>query len=161
MFPLNAFQTLEFGNGINPRTGNMWAYEEFWTDLSIGVTPSANNPDPPKWSIVLRLDASESAVRGMVVRLGQWCQGIVINGEYVTVERWEWKVRGEGAGKETMGDWERTVRIGNFFPPCATTFQPSMLKEGGTVNYGDYTWICEEKVAWRDVTEEREDGKGD
>lgn len=155
MFPLNAFQTLEFGTGINPRTGSKWAYEEFWTDLPIEVTPAANDPDPPKWSVVLRLDAPEHAVRGMVVRLGRWCQGIVMLGDYVSVERWEWKTRGEGE-EEKMGDWERTVRIGDQFLPCAMTFQPSMLKEGGTVKYWDYLWVCEEKVAWRDAAEERE-----
>lgn len=162
MFPHNAIQTLEFGSGRNPRTGEMWSYEEFWTDLAIEGTPL-------KWSVVLRLDAPEHAVRGVVIRLGRFCQGVVMKAGYVSVERWEWEeakgceVEEEGKKEGDGGSWRRTVKIGDQFLPCATTFRPEMLKEGGTVKYGDYLWVCEEKVAWREAeaeVEEVEKGHG-
>ncbi|KAF1974757.1 hypothetical protein BU23DRAFT_531126 [Bimuria novae-zelandiae CBS 107.79] len=153
MYPLNATQTLECGEGINPSTGNMWSYEEFWTDLPVEVTPSLDDPDPPKFSIVLRLDTPEHAVRGVVIRLGAFCQGVVVKGDYVSVERWEWRQR-EGKGEVgEQGEWKRTVRIGDQFLPCTMTFKPELLAEGGTVKYWDYVWQCEERVAWRETVE--------
>lgn len=163
MFPVNATQTLEFGEGVNPFTGNMWAYEEFWSDLEVEATPKEGDADPPKWSVVLRLEALEHGVRGLVVRVGRFCQGIVMKGEYWSVERWEWNEGGEGGKDEVdggekeekdvkeVGGWKRTVKIGDQFLPCAMTFQPEILKEGGTVRYWDYVWVCEEKVAWREI----------
>ena len=171
MFPINSLQTLEFGEGVNPFTGNMWAYEEFWTDLEVEGTPKEGDLDPPKWSVVLRLEALEHGVRGLVVRVGRYCQGIVMKGEDWSVERWEWSESGEeeAGGEEAekdvekeVGGWKRTVKIGDHFLPCAMTFQPEILKEGGTVRYYDYVWVCEERVAWRDIvgggkTEEHRD----
>ncbi|KAJ4305516.1 hypothetical protein N0V90_001047 [Kalmusia sp. IMI 367209] len=121
MYPISPTQTLEFGSAINPATGRMHSYEEFWTDVAIKATPSLADPDPPIWSVVLRLDEPEQDVRGCIVRLGQYCQGIVMKGSYVTVERWEFSV-GEG---EKEGDWKRTVRMGDqFLPLCAVAFGP-------------------------------------
>lgn len=144
MFPLSTTQTLEFGQGINPATGEMWSYEELWTDGAILAAPTKDEPDPPIYSIVLRLDNPEHDVRGVVLRLGRYCQGILMKDRYVTVERWEWE----------EGEWKRTVRIGDQFLPCATAFEPGLLSEGGRVRYWDYEWVCEEKVAWREVAPE-------
>ncbi|KAK7192789.1 hypothetical protein DPSP01_011212 [Paraphaeosphaeria sporulosa] len=148
MFPLSATQTLEFGEGINPATGKMWAYEELWTDEAPRAAPTREEADPLVYSIVLRCEDEAHDVRGVVMRLGRYCQGILMKGGYVSVERWEWVVE-DGLDKE-VGGWKRSVRIGDQFLPCAPTFTPAVLSVGGKVRYWDYEWVCEEKVAWRE-----------
>ncbi|KAJ4350131.1 uncharacterized protein N0V89_008752 [Didymosphaeria variabile] len=155
MFPISSTETLEFGRGVNPATGKMWAYEELWTDGAILSAPTKDEPDPPVFSSVLRLDDPQHDVRGVVVRLGRYCQGIVMKGNYVSVERWEWAAKeNEFGDKEAVGDWKRTVRIGDQFLPCAITFEPGVLSEGGKVRYWDYEWVCEEMVAWKETRKE-------
>jgi len=160
MYPLpvaagESEQTLEFGQGVNYYTGALHSYEELWTDLPILATPTAEDLNPPKYSIVLGLDESRVGVRGCVVRLGQFCQGIVMKGGDCTVERWEFVSGGTSVGVEDTGvetgEWKRVVRIGDLFLPCPTTFKPNILTMGGKVKYYDYEWTVEEKVVWRDI----------
>ncbi|PVI06133.1 hypothetical protein DM02DRAFT_650042 [Periconia macrospinosa] len=145
MFPINAMQVLEHGAAPNPQTGVMQSHEEMWTDCVI----QACAPQTTVFSIVLRIDVPEYKVRGVVVRLGQFCQGIVMQGGAVTVERWEF----------LAGEWKRTVRIGEGFLPCALAFKEEACDLGGTVVYGQHEWKVEEKVEWSDVTQHvEEDG---
>lgn len=157
MFPLSATQTLEFGHGVNPATGKMWAYEELWTDEEVLAAPTREASEPLVHSIVLRCEDETHDVRGVVVRLGRYCQGIVMKGDYVSVERWVWVAEG-GDG---LGRWKRTVRIGDQFLPCAPTFTPAVLSVGGKVRYWDYEWVCEEKVAWKEVPVAEDVGEGE
>ncbi|KAL5399619.1 hypothetical protein PMIN04_001412 [Paraphaeosphaeria minitans] len=160
MFPLGATQTLELGQGVNPATGKMWVYEELWTDEAPRGAPTREETEPPVYSIVLRTEDEQHDVRGVVIRLGRYCQGIVMKGGYVSVERWEW-VAEDGLDEE-VGRWKRSVRIGDQFLPCAPTFTPAILSVGGKVRYWDYEWVCEEKVAWREglVNEDAGIGEG-
>lgn len=81
-----AFETLGNGDTIERGTmrdlddGNVKAYEEVWRD---GAADGAE-------CVVLELDEIMGGVRavGVVVRLGDWCQGILREGEKVTAERW-------------------------------------------------------------------------
>lgn len=80
------FETLENGDTVERGTmrdlddGKVKAYEEVWRD---GVADGAE-------SLVLQLDETTDGARavGVVVRLGDWCQGILREGEKVTAERW-------------------------------------------------------------------------
>ena len=74
------------------------------------------------------------------MRLGQFCQGIVMKGGYSTVERWEWKGENEG--------WKRVARVGDQFLPCSVTWRPEVLAVGGKVRYWDYEWVVEECWEW-------------
>ena len=141
MYPLSATQTLEHGSSTDPVTGETQAYEEHWTDLPINSTSASQT----KMCVVLRLDATAQGVRGVVVRLGGWCQGVLVKGSDVTVERWEF-VEGEGDG-----EWKRRVRIGDAFLPCAVTWKEGEVQVGGLVEYFDFVWGVEEAVEWRDV----------
>jgi hypothetical protein len=142
MYPLSSTQTLEHGSSTDLVTGKTQAYEELWTDLPI--TPTS--PSEGNVCVVLRLDATAHGVRGVVIRLGGWCQGVLVKGTDVTVERWEFVSAGDAEG-----EWKRRVRIGDAFLPCAVAFQAGEVKVGGVIKYFDYVWGVEEVVEWKDV----------
>jgi len=81
------FENLENGDTLERGTmrdfddGKVKAYQEVWRDEVVGDTEC----------VVLELDDTADGLRavGVVVRLGDWCQGILRNGESVTVERWD------------------------------------------------------------------------
>lgn len=147
MYPVSATQTLEHGSSINPYTGAMMSYEEMWLDVPVQTC----FPSTSKFSIVLVLDAPEAKVRGVVIRLGQYCQGIIVRDAVSTIERWGFEEKKGKNGKVVGGDWKRVARIGDDFLPCATTFQPEILTVGGRVRYGNHEWFVDEKVEWQDV----------
>lgn len=79
------------------RGGEFAPYEAVWRVL----------PAAPRVSVVMVLREG----RGMVVRVGGWCQGMVKGaGGEVTAERWK---RAESA------KWERVHRVGKEVLPCA------------------------------------------
>lgn len=146
-------QALEHGAAPNPQTGVMQSHEEMWTDCTI----KACAPQTTVFNIVLRISVPEYKVRGVVVRLGQFCQGIVMQGDAVTVERWEFLEGKHKVDAGSQGEWKRTVRIGDMFLPCAVTFKEDACELGGTVAYGQHVWTVEEKVEWSDVMQHVED----
>ncbi|KZZ99227.1 hypothetical protein AAL_02778 [Moelleriella libera RCEF 2490] len=93
---------LEKGAMVNPQTGRVAPYEEIWEDEDV--------PGGQGRVVVLRWEdraaaagghgddddddggsgsGSNSRDRGLAIRLGRYCQGIVKIGGRVTVERWE------------------------------------------------------------------------
>ncbi|KAF2687344.1 hypothetical protein K458DRAFT_485570 [Lentithecium fluviatile CBS 122367] len=166
MFPLSSTQVLEHGHAANILTGKMQSHEELWTDVPIEATGSG-----VKTCIVLRTENEEAKVRGVVIRLGRWCQGIFMKADYVTVERWEWvekkaeqtpwdvpmwkgtaPVRAEASRRidGEGGEWVRRLRIGDGFLPCVVGFRAEHAKVGKGVKYFDYEWVVEEVLEWRD-----------
>lgn len=114
MMRLPAGRTLETGRMVNPATGKEMDYEELWRDLepeTAAVTPGGRRAGP--MCVVLHLDGGEEGRgktggerRGMVIRLGRICQGIVTAGDGgVAAERWVWS---EDGGK----GWEMVRRLG-------------------------------------------------
>ncbi|KAI9656698.1 MAG: holocytochrome c synthase [Trizodia sp. TS-e1964] len=77
---------IETGLMVNPCTGNIERYQESWVD----TVPQAMPYEPYRVCIVLKTEDSTKAVRGMVIRAGHMCQGLLkINGG-VNIERWTW-----------------------------------------------------------------------
>ncbi len=133
--PPDGIKTLEHGEMVNPATGAVTKYEELWQSEDIKAVPLMPIPFMPVLGagaaegeglcMVLELGGStgaaggelggvgeDSVKRGMVVRLGQYCQAIVRTGPGdgdVSVERW-----GFDAAK---GEWARTVRVGDTEAP--------------------------------------------
>ncbi|KAF2262462.1 hypothetical protein CC78DRAFT_534790 [Lojkania enalia] len=140
MYPLpnNPDLTLEFGTAFNPLTNMHMNYEEMWQDVKIDVC----GPERLKYAVCLKLEQPTTNTRGVVVRVGQFVQGIVKNGEQTTVERWEFTGEGEGEG------WKRIVNIGMSFVPCVVTFRPTELEIGGKVRYQGSEWVVDELVGW-------------
>lgn len=89
---------LETGRMVNPATGEVGEYEEVWVSEEIATVGEEGGPV----CVVMKMEGDGGRKRGMLVRLGGYCQAVVRVGEEVVVERWVWE--GEG--------WNRTVRVG-------------------------------------------------
>ena len=157
MFTLPDGRALE--HGYAPDAGGVErSHEEMWRDEEVESTSKAGT----RVCAVLRCADYEAGVRGVVVRLGQFVQGLLCGPEGVTCERWEFGGRVEGEeeededgedeeGEDEEGEsrlWERTARVGNGFVPCAVLMRPSLLVLGGEVRYGSVLWRVEELWEW-------------
>ena len=149
MTPLPNNRTLETGSMVNPATGQATAYEEVWQDIEPICTTSAwadenlrlHNPgiEPMRTVMVLTLQDDANQARGMVVRVGQYCQGVVRQGEYFSLDRWRW---------QAAGGWQRECRVGDLMLPCGWCFEPQMgglMGVGARVRYQDYEWVVVER----------------
>lgn len=117
---------LERGRMVNPETGVEADYEEVWRSVEpVTVTAAAG-------CVVLQTEDGSRGERGMVIRLGQYCQGILRAGDGVTVERWEWRLE-EG--------WERSARFGEGQLPVSALVGPTGVVEvGGEIEDGGRIW---------------------
>ncbi|KAJ9150318.1 hypothetical protein NKR23_g3728 [Pleurostoma richardsiae] len=132
MFPQPDGTTLETGKMVNPATGVETDYEEVWKDEEPIWIDGASVP-----CTVLQLQDDDRGVRGMVVRLGQYCQGVMREGDDFTAERWEWRA----------ARWALTARVGNGRVPCSgvANLDPQ-LKTGDALDDGDYRWKIVERT---------------
>ncbi|KAK3318710.1 hypothetical protein B0H66DRAFT_640060 [Apodospora peruviana] len=147
--PPDGTRVLEKGRMPNPSTGIETDYEEMWLSEKIDVnvprysqfTPNlprsvkSSDEETVKRCAVLQLEDTSTKTRGMIVRLGQYCQGILRVGEDVVVERWKWESGASGTG----GAWTRQVRIGEIEGAGASTELPVDLMSGfvHSVEVGD------------------------
>lgn len=137
MFPQpapNEKRTLEKGRMVNPINGRPTDYEEVWKDVPL---TSTNREGGTIYVVVLVLLDEEHRARGMVVRVGQFCQGVLRVGEGFACERWEWRWE---------DGWTRRARIGDLFLPCGAAMEEGKLRVGGCVKYGEYEWRVIELV---------------
>lgn len=172
MFPeQDGIHVLEKGSMVNPATGRLTSYEEYWADLEV------ERVDGKRWSVVLTVDdelvgadGKKTQVKGMVVRVGQFCQGIIRVGEELALERWSFVKSGE-KGKDNVGEtteakaaskqsgeqqlveakegkWERVAKLGRIFMPCSIAFRPEAVNMGSKITYGDYNWEVKEVFEW-------------
>ncbi|KAF4339742.1 alpha-1 6-mannosyltransferase subunit [Fusarium beomiforme] len=125
MYPQPDSLTLEKGSMVNPETGINTPYEELWHD----ATPTAVPGEPAVRALVLQTENEEKGVRGSVVRLGCYAQGLIRVGEGISLERWEWK---EG--------WKRTIRMGDAELPIEKILGEEALKEGDLIDVGGREW---------------------
>ncbi|KAF2111822.1 hypothetical protein BDV96DRAFT_498935, partial [Lophiotrema nucula] len=153
MYPLSNNQTLEHGHAFSASPfpgsvdgGRELAYEEMWSDVPILPTSSTGKSAGKKHCVVLRVEDLSAGVRGVVIRLGQYCQGILQQRDKTHVERWEFKEDEQG-GKGAWS-WKRTHKIGDRFFPCAVTFEPEQLVVGKVVTYMEAVWVVEELAEW-------------
>ena len=144
MYDLGEGMFLEHGSAFHPHLGRVAGHEELWRD----VDPLSTNAGKSNVCIVLRCQDDGRGVRGVVVRVGQFCQGVLQIGTDVTTERWEFDFH-DDADAEERGVWKRTARTGNLFLPCAVTFKPEVMQLGGRVQHGDFEWVVEECWEWK------------
>ncbi len=153
MYDLGNGLCLEHGHAWHPHLGRVAGHEELWRDVEVRSTTD----DGGKVCVVLRCEGKgdgDGGVRGVVVRVGQFVEGIVRVGERVATERWEFRFKDEdgGGGREGTGGlkkgWMRVARTRDLFLPCAVTFMPEVLGLGGRVTYGDFEWVVEEVWEW-------------
>lgn len=131
MYPQPDGRTLEKGSMVNPSTGKLTDYQEMWRDLD-PVATIHEDRDEVKACVVLMLEDNAHKAKGMVVRVGQFCQGVLRIGHRFSLERWDWKGKEEG--------WKRAVRIGDFWLPCGVATEEGTLKMDGEVKYGEFVW---------------------
>ena len=94
--------------------------------------------------VVLQHENTARRSRGTVIRVGQFCQGVLQVGETFAAERWEWTSR--------FG-WQRVFSSGNLDIPCdvACYMATTKLRAGSKVKYGvgdDQVWQCVEEEVW-------------
>ncbi|PIA98029.1 hypothetical protein CB0940_06438 [Cercospora beticola] len=141
MDPQSDGRTLERGVMPDPETGKLVRYEEMWRDIEASSCGEKNAASGVK-CVVLQMycetgGEEKDRARGMVIRLGQFCQGVVRVGEAFALERWAWKEGEEKVG----GGWKREVRMGDLFLPCGVAMEHfERLKVGGKVTYEGFEW---------------------
>ncbi|KAK4448323.1 hypothetical protein QBC34DRAFT_407212 [Podospora aff. communis PSN243] len=100
---------LEKGRMVNPATGEPADYEELWVSEDIRSVPAlTSGGDIADVSVCVVLEMDEDGRRGMVVRLGQYCQGFMRTGDGeadITIERLKWD--------SATGGWSKEVRTGD------------------------------------------------
>ena len=135
-------EVLEFGTMVNPESGREEGYVECWVDLEVGsidLEGESQRGEMKSWVLRCESGYGEEGVRGLVVRVGTWIQGVVRSGEEVGVARWRWR-------DET--GWERVVEIGVLdLPP--DVFGEGEMKEGEKIEERDgLVWECVESFEW-------------
>ncbi|KAH9900443.1 hypothetical protein F4778DRAFT_738967 [Xylariomycetidae sp. FL2044] len=141
MFPQGHGRTLEKGRMVNPATGRETDYEEVWLDVDPSPVPeiyegnlvfSLREPKPR--CVVLQLQCDERGERGMVVRLGEYCQGFVRRGDEIALERWK-----------ATGGWTLSHKMGSLWLPCKEAIGDYSLSTGDKVEHEGQTWNVVER----------------
>ncbi len=129
--------TLETGRMVNPATGVATDYEEMWRSEPIEMVPSLNG-ERDVTCVALRMETVGGATkRGLVVRLGQYCQSFARDGDDITVERLKWD------GQR----WTQQVRIGEQeFPTDIATYLAHETMIDDKVGVGGAVWKVVERV---------------
>lgn len=144
MYPQPNGDVLEKGINHDASTGEETAYEELWTDLEVGVIPEEGG----KYSTVLKVEAEGGKAKGMVIRVGGWCQGLLIEeGGKMTVERWRWMSE-ENDPTQGPGYWKRVVRIGEGEMPGPVLLRGVSDGAETEVVNGERKWEIVENYRW-------------
>lgn len=160
--------SLEKGEMVKPETGRMTEYLEGWADVEPRAVLRAGEGevegflremqgrgvfvdgrkevgesaggDVGRLSIVLRHENLSRNSRGMVVRVGHICQGVLRIGEDFALERWTWVNEGQHAG------WRRDYKLGTLPMPCnVLNVLGETMGSDSKVRYGkgeDLVWSC-------------------
>jgi hypothetical protein len=142
MYSITPDLTLEVGHAFHPELKAVKTHEEMWRDIPVLST----NAGGSKICVVLRCQADAAGVRGVVVRLGQYVQGLLVHGDKTTVERWEWHAG--STGEEEKSGWKRSVRVGDECLPCSVAMRTEVCAVGGMVKFHDFEWRVEEVWEW-------------
>ena len=134
MWPQTNGDVLERGILTHPVTGLECEYEELWADLDVEVVGN----DQSRVSVALKFENVDAKARGLVVRVGSWCQGILKVEDKLTIERWHW----------ISPEWNCNVRIGDGILPCDATFISQSDCDDGLVRSGELLWKVVENFRW-------------
>lgn len=136
---------LEKGTMVDPNTGQEDYYEELWEEVPTEKLTSGNNE---RVCTVLRTGDQEKLGMGMIIRLGDYCQGILKSQGRVTVQRWKWDLIQKDRG---YGDWRNILTIGTESEnlPCQDLLDlETPPNEGEEIKGADITWTVVEVSTW-------------
>ncbi|KAK3307203.1 uncharacterized protein B0T15DRAFT_394169 [Chaetomium strumarium] len=137
--PSDPTLTLERGRMVNPLTGAETDYEEMWRSEPIESTTAPSGPDRTsvtclalQWQGAEDGDPPGKVRRGLVVRLGQYCQAFARDGDEITVERLKWDVRQQMWARQVrIGKQELPLEVATYFAPAASI--DDEVKVGGAI----------------------------
>lgn len=138
--PSDARLTLEKGRMVNPATGVEAEYEEMWRSEPIQVVP-VPGPGAKEGEVgCLALQWDGGGVnRGLIVRLGQYCQAFARNGDSITLERLKWDA--------DQQRWTTLVRIGEQeLPTEIATYLAHETRMDDEVKVRGCVWKVVEKA---------------
>ena len=150
-------ESLEKGRMINPETLLMTEYEELWKDLPIQKLAH----EPGLLSFVLKAENTALGTRGLIARVGSWCQGVIRSGTDLSVERWRFGGIAAGGSAGLVDEpgvndgisnqkWERLAKIGEMSLPCQVCWEKGWeLQVGEEVVSGGLKWEVVEKYVWK------------
>ncbi len=132
---------LERGRMRHRESGEVRDYEEAWKHIDVLPDPAGELHEGRRVSVFLEMDeegADGGRRRGMISRAGQYCQGIVRDGKYVSVQRWS-RANREG--------WKEVAHIGDASMVCDMTWT-AVLKEGDKVERDGHSWVVKAVKVW-------------
>lgn len=151
MYPQNDGRTLEKGGSVNPDTGEVNTYEEMWRDVPIEKPTTW--PDT-NWSCVVAIcDEPAKQVKGCIMRLGPYCQGVKRVGGNFCAERWKYGYSDAWVG----GKWCLLARVGEGEVGCELLLSSNddekelgrTVKIGGVLTIGGDEWkVSEIEAEW-------------
>jgi hypothetical protein len=120
------------GTVADPGYRNPQVFAENWANTDVHATE--REPPGRPCCIVLRTTSDSAVAEGLIVRVGQYCQGIIkVDGE-MSAERWYW---------DEFDEWERLFHIGPQFIPCAMALD-NETRKGAILRFGAIVWeVCE------------------
>ncbi|KZT70469.1 hypothetical protein DAEQUDRAFT_810643 [Daedalea quercina L-15889] len=143
----------EKGRMVNPDTGRISHYEEMWES----VEAQATSTESCKYCLVASVGgpvAEAHRARGMLIRVGHFVQCLLIVGDEVNIERWEYASAEATDTHQPSGvrpaGWVRSVKLGPRFLPCSWFFRAAECREGETLEDETqlWTWTLAEKASW-------------
>ena len=147
---------LEKGVNVDVDTGMEEHYEEMWENLPV----EAFGATQKRSCVAVEAYHPENHIRGLVVKVGGWCQGIVKKHHDLTVERWRHQTPDSFTEKksssiirtnestQTRKDWVRVFRAGAGTLPCEVVCSHSEEALGYDSTFSDGSGI-----AWRIIEE--------
>ena len=122
---------LERGHMPHPDTGEVTPYDEIWQDIEASPLPDRAGSADERLCVVLITENEEEndrAIRaqGIIIRVGQFVQGIVKVGDKLRVQRWQWV--------QDRTDKEDESRRYEQEQPIVDRQRPRKTKHG--------TWYC-------------------
>ena len=132
---------LERGTNVDAVSGKETTYEELWTDLEITTT----SPEAKRVCVVLQAEDNSSSIKGMLIRIGTWCQCILKAETGVTVDRWLWHAQDSD---NAHGEWRQEFCIGPGELPCPADVPFENIAKTGAITKAGLTWKLVEDYSW-------------
>lgn len=119
---------VERGEMVNPKTGKTEKYEESWADI---------RPLGEKSGWVVK--AQGQGMRGMVIRIGGFAQGVLRRGSQVGIKRWRF-MGGEQGWDAILGIGDCEVPGELFGENCSSIVEGDKFPDSDGLD-----WVCVEK----------------